>query len=240
MFFRALSFSLIAFARVALATAQQPPPRPPREMLDLLNRVQPDPGATYKIGPTNRIELRRGDGKLSFDEGNLAFFAPLDGKVTGIVFSGHGHILAAPRDPVEKQQLARFLGAPVLDRISARLTSGLLTIRIPNYSAILKLHWSRPQRTPPSPTPGKLPLRSAILPIRFASCRKYTPTLRIRILLQRSAASPQVHLILFTIRCERNLSCSGKVGKPPLASFMTFGRPMACPERHHRRRLFMP
>jgi hypothetical protein len=116
MFFRALSFSLIAFARVALATAQQPPPRPPREMLDLLNRVQPDPGATYKIGPTNRIELRRGDGKLSFDEGNLAFFAPLDGKVTGIVFSGHGHILAAPRDPVEKQQLARFLGAPVLDQ----------------------------------------------------------------------------------------------------------------------------
>src|SRR5256884_6746157 len=31
------------------------------------------------------------------------------------VFSGRGHVLAAPRDPVEKQQMGRFLGSPVLD-----------------------------------------------------------------------------------------------------------------------------
>src|SRR5208283_2015943 len=36
-------------------------------------------------------------------------------RLTGFAFFGIGHILALPRDPIEKQQLARFLGAPILD-----------------------------------------------------------------------------------------------------------------------------
>src|ERR1700757_4647499 len=106
---------LMSLGGAALA-AQQPPPREPREALNALNHLQVDPTATYKIDLTNRVELRRGDGKLLFDDGLLAFFLPLDGKITGAVFSGRGHILAAPRDPVEKQQLAHFLGAPVIDQ----------------------------------------------------------------------------------------------------------------------------
>jgi hypothetical protein len=39
----------------------------------------------------------------------------LNGQVTGAVFAGRGHVLSAPRDQVEKQQMARFLGATVLD-----------------------------------------------------------------------------------------------------------------------------
>jgi len=46
----------------------------------------------------------------------LAFFQPFEGRVTGFVFSGIGHTLALPRDPAEKQQMARFLGAPLLDQ----------------------------------------------------------------------------------------------------------------------------
>jgi hypothetical protein len=45
----------------------------------------------------------------------IAFFQSFEGRVTGFVFSGVGHIVTLPRDPVEKQQVARFLGAPVLD-----------------------------------------------------------------------------------------------------------------------------
>ena len=90
--------------------------RTPHELYDALNALRIDPAAVYHIAPANRIELRRGDAILSFDEGTLAFFSPLDGQITGAAFAGRGHALALPRDPVEKQQMGYFLGAPVLDQ----------------------------------------------------------------------------------------------------------------------------
>ena len=116
MYPRALLSSAISIYCAVSLAAQQAPLREPHELFLALNRVLVDPAATYKIDPDNRIELRRGDGTLLFEEGYLAFFAPVDGKVTGAVFSGRGHILAAPRDPAEKQQIANFLGAPVIDQ----------------------------------------------------------------------------------------------------------------------------
>jgi hypothetical protein len=86
------------------------------ERYDALNALRIDPASTYQIDPADRIALRRADAQLSFDEGKLAFLAPLDGRTTGAVFFGRGHVLAAPRGAVEKQQMARFLGAPVLDQ----------------------------------------------------------------------------------------------------------------------------
>ncbi len=88
----------------------------PRELYDALNALRLDPAAIYEITAADRIELRRADVQLSFEQGQLAFLAPIDGRVTGAVFSGRGHVLAAPRDPTEKQQMARFLGTPVLDQ----------------------------------------------------------------------------------------------------------------------------
>ena len=115
---RALSFVLLLLpcARTVFPQQLPPPPRQPGETLAALNRVLPDPTACYKLETGNRIELRRGDAKLLFEAGELALLAPVDGKITGAVFSGRGHILATPRDPVEKQQLAYFLNAPVLDQ----------------------------------------------------------------------------------------------------------------------------
>ena len=108
----------------ALAQAE----RPPHELYDALNALRADPSAIYPIVPSNHIELRRGDAVLSFEEGRLAFFVPLDGRISGAVFSGRAHILAIPREPVEKQQMGLFVGAPVLDQefISAyiRFTDG--------------------------------------------------------------------------------------------------------------------
>ncbi len=88
----------------------------PHELYDAIRALRVDPANAYRVTPANHIQLRRGDAVLSFEEGTLAFFFPLDGQITGAVFSGRGHILAAPRDPVEKQQMGRFLGAPVLDQ----------------------------------------------------------------------------------------------------------------------------
>jgi Peptidase family M1 domain len=88
----------------------------PRELYDQLNALRVDPATLYQIEAANRIELRRGDVQLSFEQGKLAFFHLFEGRVTGAVFFGRGHALAMPRDIVEKQQMAHFLGAPILDQ----------------------------------------------------------------------------------------------------------------------------
>src|SRR5215471_1457379 len=87
-----------------------------RELYTSLNDLRLNASATYVIPAESRIELRRGDVEITFEAGRLGFFSALDGRVTGAVFSGRGHILVAPRDPVEKHQLALFTGAPILDQ----------------------------------------------------------------------------------------------------------------------------
>lgn len=91
--------------------------RPPHELYNALNALRLDPAATYRVVNANRIELRRGGVEIYFEDGEIAFFAPIDGRVTGFVFSGRGHALAFPREPVEKQQMAHFLGATILDQV---------------------------------------------------------------------------------------------------------------------------
>jgi hypothetical protein len=87
----------------------------PRELLTALNALAIDPQHVYTVSTKDRVELRKADTVLAFQDGKIAFFQSFEGRVTGFVFSGIGHIVALPRDPVEKQQVARFLGAPVLD-----------------------------------------------------------------------------------------------------------------------------
>jgi hypothetical protein len=98
----------------------------PRELLAALNALRIDSQNVYNVTSADRIEVRQGDIFLALELGKLAFLQPFEGRITGFVFSGIGHTLALPRDPAEKQQLARFLGSPVLDQqfvsIYARFT----------------------------------------------------------------------------------------------------------------------
>jgi hypothetical protein len=108
-----------AFFVLCGLTAAQPTrsiPRTAHQLYDALNALRLDPASAYQIKPEHRIELRRGDAKISLDQGELIFFAPLDSEISGAVFSGRGHILALPRDTIEKQQMARFLDSPILDQ----------------------------------------------------------------------------------------------------------------------------
>ncbi len=89
----------------------------PRERFAALNALRLDSEHVYKFSAEDRIQLRQGDMLISFERGRLCFFQPFEGHVTGFVFSGLGHTLALPRSRVEKQQMARFLGAPVLDQL---------------------------------------------------------------------------------------------------------------------------
>ena len=111
---RATILFLLAFFFPSLLLAQNS--RSPKELYTALNDLKLDPSAVFVIPPASRIEIRRGDALLSFEEGHISFFAPLDGKITGAVFNGRAHVLLAPRDPTEKQQLAFFIGAPILDQ----------------------------------------------------------------------------------------------------------------------------
>jgi Peptidase family M1 domain len=100
------------FSPVATPAAENSP----HDRFAALNTLRVDPAASFEITEANRIELRRGGVQISFEQGELAFFGAFEGRVTGAVFSGRGHALYAPRDTVEKQQMALFLGAPVLDQ----------------------------------------------------------------------------------------------------------------------------
>ena len=113
--------TLLSFSSGALASDTSP-----RGLLGTLNSLRLDSQLVFTVSPADRIQLRQGDMLLSFDQGKMAFFQPFEDRITGFVFSGIGHCLALPRESTEKQQLARFLGTPVLDQqfvsIYARFT----------------------------------------------------------------------------------------------------------------------
>ena len=88
----------------------------PRELLTSLNALAIDSQHVYTVSAKDRVELRKADTVLAFQNGKIAFLQSFEGRTTGFVFSGVGHVVALPRDPVERQQVARFLGAPVLDQ----------------------------------------------------------------------------------------------------------------------------
>src|SRR5208337_1520069 len=88
----------------------------PRDLLASLNALSLDSQSVYTVSTQDHIEIRHGDAVLTFQVGRFAFYAPFEGRITGFVFSGLGHALSLPRDPAEKQQMARFLGTPVLDQ----------------------------------------------------------------------------------------------------------------------------
>jgi len=111
-----LGAALFAFWCVIALPVSSAADQSPHELYDSINALRLDPATTYQLDIVNRIELRRGDVEIYLEEGKLAFFAPIEGRVTGFVFSGRGHALAFPREPVEKQQMAHFLGAPLLDQ----------------------------------------------------------------------------------------------------------------------------
>ena len=84
-----------------------------RAMYQALNTLRPDGARVYKV---HELNLRRDVVSLTFQDGVLAFFPPLYGRVTGAVFTGLGHIVATPRDAGERRSLAQFLGVPLLDQ----------------------------------------------------------------------------------------------------------------------------
>ncbi len=102
---------------VASTAAAQSSTRGPRELYRTLNALRVDSHQVYYV---RELHIRRDVVRLTLVEGKLAFLAACDGRLTGAVFTGRGHALALPRDPIEKRSLARFLGTPLLDQRFSR------------------------------------------------------------------------------------------------------------------------
>ncbi len=100
------------FRGAARADSNDPALRP-REIYQALNALRVDPAQIYSVSD---VRLRRDSVSLTFSEGTLGFIEAYDGRVTGAVFSGRGHIGGNLRDPAERQSLAHFLGVPLLDQ----------------------------------------------------------------------------------------------------------------------------
>jgi hypothetical protein len=108
--------SLRLFARHAGAVADdetQVASSDPRALYQALNALRPDGNHVYAI---HELNLRRDVVNVRLIEGKLAFFQPIDGRVTGAVFTGRGHIFATPRDRGERQSIAQYLGVPMVSQ----------------------------------------------------------------------------------------------------------------------------
>jgi hypothetical protein len=73
---RAIAVLWFLFCFPFLLSAQSS--KSPRELYAALNSLKLDPSAVYAFPPSSRIELRRGDALLSFEEGRICFFSALD------------------------------------------------------------------------------------------------------------------------------------------------------------------
>jgi hypothetical protein len=109
----ASSFASSAFQMGAGDLAVQSSPSDPRALYQALNALRPDGEHVYTI---HELNLRRDVVNVRLIEGKLAFFQPIDGRVTGAVFSGRGHIFATPRDRGERHSIAQFLGVPMVSQ----------------------------------------------------------------------------------------------------------------------------
>ncbi len=85
----------------------------PRALYQALNDLKLDATHVYSV---KDLTFRRDAFRFGLTEGSLAFFQPIDGRITGAVFFGRGHIAGSPRDPGERRSLSRALGVPILDQ----------------------------------------------------------------------------------------------------------------------------
>ena len=102
-------------------SVRQPTPSAPQSAIptdarllhDQLQSLRLDSSRVYAV---QNLRLRRGPMNLTLIQGKLAFYAPLDGRITGVVFTGSGRVTLTPREPSEKLSLLHFLGVPLLDQ----------------------------------------------------------------------------------------------------------------------------
>lgn len=83
-----------------------------RQLLKELDAVSLDPSQIYVL---RNAQITRDRAKIYFSQGFVVFSSKVEDHVTGAVFSGQGEVLMIPPNQVEKQNLAQFIGATILE-----------------------------------------------------------------------------------------------------------------------------
>ncbi len=104
--------TLLGLLIAVLASVSTIEPGETDQILDQLLKIRLDKKQIYTL---RDVTIRRDVASISFKRGTIAFLEPVMGKVTGAVFIGSGEIVAIPPDAVEKQQMHKFTGSPVLN-----------------------------------------------------------------------------------------------------------------------------
>jgi hypothetical protein len=82
------------------------------EVLGQLSKARLDKKQIFHV---RDLTIRRDVLSITLNRGLIAFLEPVRGKVTGAVFIGSGEIVAIPPDSIEKQQIYKFTGLPILN-----------------------------------------------------------------------------------------------------------------------------
>ena len=91
---------------------QTAPPGEAQGILTQLSKIRLDKSHIQYI---RDITIRRDVLTVALNRGAIAFLEPINGKVTGAVFIGSGEIVAIPPDSIEKEQVYKFTGTPILN-----------------------------------------------------------------------------------------------------------------------------
>jgi hypothetical protein len=118
--------SLLTLLMLAGTAAQASSAAP--DAADLMARLSRLELSAGDVREVRNLTLRRDVVSVSFTRGIIAFLEPVDGRVTGAFFLGAGEVLAIPPDEVERRQMDRFTGSPILnerfDAAFLRFTDG--------------------------------------------------------------------------------------------------------------------
>ncbi len=93
------------------AVPQSAAPGEADEILAQLSKIRLD---KKQIRSIRDITIRRDVLSITLTRGTIGFLEPVAGKVTGAVFVGSGEVVAIPPGAIEKQQMYKFSGSPIL------------------------------------------------------------------------------------------------------------------------------
>ena len=102
-----IGFLIALFA----AVPQNAAPGEADEILAQLSKIRLD---KKQIRSIRDVTIRRDVLAITLARGTIGFLEPVAGKVTGAVFIGSGEVVAIPPDTVERQQIYKFTGSPIL------------------------------------------------------------------------------------------------------------------------------
>jgi hypothetical protein len=106
----ALLLCTFVFAEATLAQNDMKPPAPELVAYAALRAVK----LGGEVATVSNLTLRRDAGVFTLKSGELHFFAPVDGRVTGAVFVGEGEFSLDPPLACEQQALAIYTKSPSL------------------------------------------------------------------------------------------------------------------------------